>query len=83
MQFVKTSLVAIALSILLAACGQKAVQESTTQAASTPASAAANANTYLVATDATYAPFEFRDEQGLIVGYDIDLFECHCRRSRL
>ncbi len=33
----------------------------------------ANAPEYLVATEAGYPPFEFRDENGQIVGYDVDL----------
>lgn len=33
----------------------------------------ANAPEYLVASQASYPPFEFRDENGQIVGYDVDL----------
>lgn len=39
----------------------------------TPARAAAEGETYIVATDITFAPFEFQDEQGKFVGIDIDL----------
>ncbi|MEW2478886.1 amino acid ABC transporter substrate-binding protein/permease [Mycobacterium sp. NPDC049093] len=38
-----------------------------------PARAAAEGETYVVATDITFAPFEFQDEQGKFVGIDIDL----------
>ncbi|MFD1245023.1 transporter substrate-binding domain-containing protein [Paralysiella testudinis] len=63
-----------ALSLLLAACGNQTPQQ--TAAASQPASAMAISQdmpTYLVATEASYAPFEFRDENGLVIGYDIDI----------
>lgn len=32
-----------------------------------------NAPTYLVAVEAAYAPFAFRDDQGFVVGYDEDI----------
>lgn len=38
-----------------------------------PATASADDENYLVATDITFAPFEFQDEQGNFVGIDIDL----------
>ena len=39
----------------------------------TPATATAQDETYTVATDTTFAPFEFQDEQGNFVGIDMDL----------
>lgn len=38
-----------------------------------PARAAADGETYIVATDITFAPFEFQDAEGKFVGIDIDL----------
>ncbi|WP_131811567.1 transporter substrate-binding domain-containing protein, partial [Mycolicibacterium peregrinum] len=39
----------------------------------TPARAAAEGETYVIATDITFAPFEFQDKAGKFVGIDIDL----------
>jgi len=38
-----------------------------------PARASADGETYLIATDTTFAPFEFQDKQGNFVGIDMDL----------
>jgi len=38
-----------------------------------PARASADGETYLIATDITFAPFEFQDASGNFVGIDIDL----------
>src|SRR5262249_13003546 len=38
-----------------------------------PAKASADGETYLIATDTTFAPFEFQDKQGNFVGIDMDL----------
>ena len=38
-----------------------------------PATAAAQEETYVIATDTTFAPFEFQDAQGNFVGIDMDL----------
>ncbi|WP_179964982.1 amino acid ABC transporter substrate-binding protein/permease [Mycolicibacterium sarraceniae] len=38
-----------------------------------PARASADGETYVVATDTTFAPFEFQDKQGKFVGIDMDL----------
>lgn len=40
-----------------------------------PARAAAEGETYVVATDITFAPFEFQDVDGKFVGIDIDLIK--------
>ncbi len=40
-----------------------------------PARAAADGETYVVATDITFAPFEFQDVDGKFVGIDIDLIK--------
>lgn len=39
--------------------------------------------TYLVATDATYAPFEFQGPQQQIMGFEIELFEAIAREAGL
>ena len=38
-----------------------------------PATASADGETYVIATDTTFAPFEFQDNQGNFVGIDMDL----------
>jgi polar amino acid transport system substrate-binding protein len=38
-----------------------------------PATASADGETYVIATDITFAPFEFQDASGKFVGIDIDL----------
>lgn len=38
-----------------------------------PARASADGETYVIATDTTFAPFEFQDAQGNFVGIDMDL----------
>ncbi|MCC9181251.1 amino acid ABC transporter substrate-binding protein/permease [Mycolicibacterium mageritense] len=38
-----------------------------------PATASADGETYVIATDTTFAPFEFQDAQGNFVGIDMDL----------
>ena len=39
----------------------------------TPATASADGETYLIATDITFAPFEFQNDSGQYVGIDMDL----------
>src|ERR1700754_3056585 len=39
----------------------------------TPATASAQGENYVIATDTTFAPFEFQDAQGNFVGIDMDL----------
>ena len=52
-----------------------AMPETTTQASSAPTASKlpATAPTYLVATEASYAPYEFRGANGEIIGFDVDL----------
>ena len=38
-----------------------------------PIVGSAEEDTYLIATDATFAPFEFQNQEGEYVGIDIDL----------
>ena len=70
-QFV-LSLAALSAGLLLSACQKAAppAAEAPAAAASAPAPAA---KVYVVGTDPTYAPFEFQNEKGEIVGFDIDV----------
>jgi polar amino acid transport system substrate-binding protein len=62
-------LAALAIGLLLAACGKKEQPP----AASAPAPQPPAAKVYMVGTDAAYAPFESQNEKGEIVGFSIDL----------
>lgn len=66
------TLVTLSAGLLLAACQKPAstAAEAPAPAASAPAPAA---KVYVVGTDPTYAPFEFQNEKGEIVGFDIDV----------
>lgn len=66
-RFLNTAAV-LAAGLVIAACGKK--EEA---AAPATAPAAAPAKVYVVGTDAAYAPFESQNEQGQIVGFDIDI----------
>ncbi|MBO6046464.1 MAG: transporter substrate-binding domain-containing protein [Erysipelotrichaceae bacterium] len=55
-------LVALAMVMCLAACGS-----------SSSSSDSSDAKTYTIATDTTFAPFEFADDAGEMVGIDMDL----------
>jgi polar amino acid transport system substrate-binding protein len=61
---------------LLAACNKPAPEAAAPAAPASAASVAAApapAKVYTVGTDATYAPFEFQNEKGEIVGFDIEV----------
>lgn len=64
--------VALAAGLVLAACGK---QESPPPAASAPEAAAPAPapKEYAVGTDAAYAPFEYQNDKGEIVGFSVDL----------
>ena len=64
------ALAGVLLTASLAACGGG--QEST-EATSTETNANAEAKVYSIATDTAFAPFEFTDEHGNLVGVDIDI----------
>ncbi len=72
---------ALAMVFSLAACGStgsSSAAASSTAAGSTAASTAASQGekkTYIIATDTTFAPFEFEDESGNKVGIDMDLIK--------
>lgn len=59
----------LVLAFLLAACSGQDTQ----QQAETAQKAAVQA--YTVAVDAAYAPFEYQDDQGKIVGFSVDLMK--------
>lgn len=80
-QFLKTAGL-FGAGLLLAACGKKdepapaaAPAAAPTPVASAPAPAPEPAKVYVVGTDAAYAPFEFQNEKGEIVGFSIDLLQ--------
>lgn len=74
---VATALVA---GVVLAACGK---QEPAPNAASAAASAppAPVVKTYTVGTDAAYAPFEFQNEKGEIVGFSMELLTAVAKKA--
>lgn len=68
------------IGLLLAACGKKEEPAPAAAPAAAPAPVAsapapAPAKVYVVGTDAAYAPFEFQNEKGEIVGFSIDLLQ--------
>jgi polar amino acid transport system substrate-binding protein len=63
-----------AVGLLLSACGKKeAPPAAATPAPVASAPAPAPAKVYVVGTDAAYAPFEFQNEKGEIVGFTVDV----------
>lgn len=78
-QFLKTAGL-FGAGLLLAACGKKdePAPAAAPAAAPTPVASAPApepAKVYVVGTDAAYAPFEFQNEKGEIVGFSIDLLQ--------
>lgn len=65
---------ACAAAASLAACGGSAPKGNASSGAAGAPSAAAG-KTYLIATDTTFAPFEFQNEKGEFVGIDMDLIK--------
>lgn len=74
---------ALAMTATFAACGAKdKAPDASSEAASSESSAAEGTEetpaadsdkTYIIATDTTFAPFEFEDESGNKIGIDMDL----------
>lgn len=62
----------LAAGLVLAACS-KQEPAAPIEAASAPASEPAPVKVYTVGTDAAYAPFEYQNEKGEIVGFSVDL----------
>lgn len=70
-RFLNTAAV-LAAGLVIAACGK---QEEAPAPAAAPAAAPAPAKVIVVGTDAAYAPFESQNEQGQIVGFDIEVVQ--------
>lgn len=71
--FLKLS-AALAAGLVLAACGKQEAPPPAASAADAPPSSAAPAlKEYVVGTDAAYAPFEYQNDKGEIVGFSVDL----------
>ncbi len=69
----RTLLAGMLLSVVaVAGCGKKA-EEPAASAASDAAPAVTQGTEYVVGTDASYAPFEFQNDQSQIVGFDIEV----------
>lgn len=75
-----TALLAVAaMTLSLVACGGSKESSETTEAAETTeaegteAAETTEGKTYVVATDTTFAPFEFENDNGEMVGIDLDL----------
>jgi polar amino acid transport system substrate-binding protein len=65
---------ALAAGLVLAACSKQEPPPVVAASAAAPAPAPAPvAKVYAVGTDAAYAPFEFQNEKGEIVGFSVDL----------
>lgn len=71
---------ALAATLLLAACGKK--EEAAPAAEAQPAAApAAAVQTYKVASDAAYAPFESETEDKKVVGFDVDVLTAAAEKA--
>ncbi|RZU01215.1 basic amino acid ABC transporter substrate-binding protein [Rivibacter subsaxonicus] len=70
-KFLKTAALVAAAAVLVA-CGKKDEPVAAAPAASAPPPPPP-AKVYVVGTDAAYAPFEFQNEKGEIVGFSVDL----------
>ena len=75
-----TALLAVAaMTLSLVACGSSAestaetTEETTEATETTDAAETTEAKTYVIATDTTFAPFEFENDNGEMVGIDLDL----------
>ncbi len=67
------------LVVSIAACSKPAATPTAT--ASTGQSLAAAGQTYKVGTNAEYPPFEFVDDSGKIVGFDLDILDAISRKT--
>jgi polar amino acid transport system substrate-binding protein len=76
------SLVSLSAGLLLSACQKPAPTAAETPAPAAVASAPAPAaKAYVVGTDPTYAPFEFQNEKGEIVGFDIEVMSAAAKAA--
>lgn len=74
------SLCAVAAALMLSACGgEKApagdAKPADNSAASGSVSAAGNDTVYTVGSDATYAPFEYQDDKGNVIGFSQEVMQ--------
>lgn len=69
----KTVFAAVAAALLLAACSQGSADKQ---------AAAAGEKTYVVATDAAFAPFEYQ-EKGQLVGFSVDLLDAISKNQNI
>ncbi|MDE2300872.1 MAG: basic amino acid ABC transporter substrate-binding protein [Burkholderiales bacterium] len=77
-RFIQAGCAAIA-AFALVGCSKQASEPT----ASAAASAAPAAQVLTVGTDATYAPFEWQNEKGQIVGFDIDVVNAVAQKAGL
>lgn len=73
--------VSAGLLALLGACGRS--DPPATAATPAPAAEPPAARELVVGTDAVYAPFEFQDAEGRIVGFDIDILNAMAQKAGL
>jgi polar amino acid transport system substrate-binding protein len=75
-RFVRAGTAAL-MALALAACSKPEPPAATPAAASAPPAA----RVYVVGTDAAYAPFEWQNEKGEIVGFSIDLVSAIAQKA--
>lgn len=71
-KFLSMFMILAAVSIILAACGT-GESESDTSSGSTGSEGGEEIKKLVVGTEATYAPFEYMDDKGNVVGLDVDI----------
>ena len=70
----KNNILALTCFLILAACdGNAPATQVSNNESVTSASAPQKLERYMVGTDATYPPFNFKDEHGQLTGFDADL----------
>ncbi|AUZ04620.1 MULTISPECIES: basic amino acid ABC transporter substrate-binding protein [Vitreoscilla] len=68
------SLCTIAAALLLSACGGKEPAAPANSAGAAPAADTSNV-VYTVGSDATYAPFEYQDDKGQVIGFSQEVIQ--------
>lgn len=71
----KKSALVLCMALLLGACGGDKVNESVATQADTQATQTAPMERYVMATEANYPPFDYRDDDGGIIGFDVDILK--------
>ena len=69
------TLAVLASAFALGACGGKEAAPAAASGASGASAATTEAKTYIVGTDAAYAPFEYQDDKGEVTGFSRELLE--------